>query len=72
MEQVRLLMQKDTVPCYTEAAERLLNKSVILVGEPELEDSPNTYIILTAPSIVEISAICHLAGYIECDKFHRP
>jgi len=66
MEQVKLRMQRETVPCYIEAAERLLDRSAILVGE---EDSPNTYIIFTASSFVELSVVCHLAGYIECDKF---
>ena len=68
MEQVKLRMQRETVPCYIEAAERLLDRSAILVGE---EDSPNTHIILTASSFVEISMVCHLAGYIERDKWDR-
>ena len=71
MESLRLLIQVDAVPYYKEAAERMLNRSAILVGEPELEDSPNTYIILTAPSYMEIAAVCHLAGYIERDKWNK-
>ena len=68
MEQVKLRMQTSTADCYKEAVERLLDKSAILVEET---DSPNTSVVLTAPSFVEISMVCHLAGYIERDKWDR-
>jgi len=66
MESLRLQIRKEEVPYYRKSVERLLDRALLYVNDPELKGT-NTYIVLTAPSYVEIAAVCHLAGYIHCD-----